>query len=240
VQAQCGTLREFATEVAPALFPRRLCSKVFLNELERKLCDCAAYFDAAKSFAGRDLAYSALAHVNLQLDNGFFLRINEADGSRLEAGLLDWYGCTRAPLAAVMSGCISGAEPSMLTSHLGPLVRCFVTEYAREGGPQIDAATLLLQVLLLFVHTMVGSLTCINTDIFQEGPPRAEWATVQSRDDPRVNGRWNVRCRVIAILQQLAFWDAVDLHAMYVRFGQDWDADKPVRLDGVRVERELS
>lgn len=236
---QCGALREFATEVAPGLFPSRLCSEAFLDELERKLGDCAPYFDAVKSFTARDPAYSALAHPNLQVDNAFFWRDPDASG-RLEAGLLDWYGCARAPLAAVMLGSLSGAEPSVLIAHLGPLVQCFVTEYEREGGPRIDAATLLLQVLLLFVYTMVGSLTFIATDIYHEGPSRADWATVQSRDDPRVMGRWNVRCRTIAILQQLAFWDAVDLHALYVRFGRDWDAHRPVRLDGVQLEGKLS
>jgi len=234
-KAQCAALRKFATIVAPHLFPRRLCSAAFLDEFEVKVADCAGYFDAAKHYASRDPDYSGLTHPNLQIDNGYFWTTSPeeaeptGDGTVLEAGLLDWYNCQRALFAAIMMGCLSGAEPAVLAQHIGPLVRCFVDEYAKEGGPQIDAGSLLLQFQLLFVHTLVGSLTFIASDIYSEGPPRAEWASVRSKDNPRVMGRWNVRCRTVAILQQLAFWDIVDLHAVYVRFAEDCDAERAPR-----------
>ena len=57
----------------------------------------------------------------------------------LEAGLLDFYNFTRAPFAGIFMGCLSGAEPDVLTAHLPGLMRCFASEYAAAGGPSIDA-----------------------------------------------------------------------------------------------------
>mmetsp|Transcript_12506 Transcript_12506/g.36121 ORF Transcript_12506/g.36121 Transcript_12506/m.36121 type:complete len:185 (-) Transcript_12506:109-663(-) len=179
--------------------------------------DCATYFDAAKRYVSRDSAYCALIHPNLQVDNAFFWRSANGD---LEAGLLDWYNCQRAPFAGIMMGCLSGAEPDVLAKHISPLIRCFIDEYAREGGPMLDAEELLLQFNLMFVHTLVGSLTFIQTDIYLEGPPREEWQNVRSKDDPCVMGRWNVRCRTIAILQLLGLWHMSDLHSVYMQFAE--------------------
>ena len=50
------------------------------------------------------------------------------------------------------------------------------------------------------------------------GVPRAEWPSIASRDDPRVMGRWNVRCRVISLVDGLGFWALRDLHGEYMRW----------------------
>ena len=47
-------------------------------------------------------------------------------------------------------------------------------------------------------------------------PSMAEWNSVQDRWDPLVMGKWNVRCRTIAILQLLGFYKAAPLHATFM------------------------
>ena len=153
-----------------------------------------------------------------QIDNGFFWR-DERGG--LQAGLLDWYNCTRAPFAQIFQGSLGGAEPALLAAHLDGLMECFAAEYARAGGPQIDAAGLARQFRLVYAHNLVGGLTFIQSDIYSEGPPRAEWAEVRSKDDKRVMGRWNVRCRVVAIIQSLGFWKAQELHALTMEWARE-------------------
>ena len=175
-----------------------------------------------------------MAHANLQIDNGFFWRTQSGE---LEAGLLDFYNFTRAPFAGIFMGCLSGAEPDVLTAHLPGLMRCFASEYAAAGGPSIDADELLLQFQLLYVSTLVNSLTFIASDIYTEGPPRSEWRDISSKEDPRVMGRWNVRCRTIAIIQSLAFWQQQKLHATFMGwvrsgFGDNWKG-LPGGLDGL-------
>ena len=76
---------------------------------------------------------------------------------------------------------------------------------------------------------MVNALSFIESDIYVEGPPRDEWKSVMSKEDPRVMGRWNVRCRVIAILQSLAFWKKAKLHEIFMSWvrsgcGDEWKA----------------
>ena len=58
-------------------------------------------------------------------------------------------------------------------------------------------------------------------DILREGPPRAEWPSILSRDDPRIMGVWNVRCRTIAILDAVAFWAASELHAHFMGWARE-------------------
>ena len=106
----------------------------------------------------------------------------------------------------VLQGCLSGVEPSVLAEHEEGLMRCFVDEYVAQGGPPISAHELLKQWRLLYVISFVGQIQYIEMDILREGVPRAEWPTITSRDDPRVMGVWNVRCRTIAILDAAGFW----------------------------------
>ena len=53
-------------------------------------------------------------------------------------------------------------------------------------------------------------------DILREGPPRAEWPSILSRDDPRIMGVWNVRCRTIAIIQALGYYREANLHPIFM------------------------
>ena len=70
-------------------------------------------------------------------------------------------------------------------------------------------------------QTLVGGCSFIQSDIYAEGPSRAEWADVRSKDDPRVMGRWNVRCRVVAIIQSLGFWKTQGLHALTMEWARE-------------------
>ena len=62
--------------------------------------------------------------------------------------------------------------------------------------------------------------------VIDEGPSEEEWATIESRWDPRIMGVWNVRCRTVALVQILAFYEKADLYTTFM----EW-ADK----EGVRT-----
>ena len=195
--------------IAPSIFPPEISGPHFLKKLRRELTRCSEYFTAATNWVASDFRYTAMGHANLQVDNAFFWL--SSDGKALEAGLLDWYNTTRAPFASSFLMCMSGAEPDVLSRNIRDLVDCFVCEYSNAGGPEISTEVLLLQFHLLSVQALVGSFSFIVSDIFKEGPSQDEWATVMTTNDTRVMGRWNVRCRVIAIIQQLLFWEKNDL-----------------------------
>jgi len=220
-----GDLVEFQ-QLAPNLFPSEISDPSFISELRSQLVQCSAYFTAAANWVGADESYTALSHTNLQVDNAFFWRNEEGEGGGLEAGLLDWYNTTRAPFASVFLGCLSGAEPHVLEDHLYGLIKCFVFEYCKAGGPKISAEVLLLQFQLLSVHSLVGSLSFIKSDVYAEGPHRSEWASVMSTDDPRVMGQWNVRCRTIAIIQQLGLWKRMGLGKVMLAWAAEREEKK--------------
>jgi len=205
--------------LAPNLFSIDICEPNFLSNLRSELVQCSTYFTAATNWVGADDAYTALGHTNLQVDNAFFWRKSDEGG--YEAGLLDWYNTTRAPFASIFLGCLSGAEPSVVADHLQGLMECFVSEYKTAGGPKISAEVLLLQYQLLSVQALVGSFSFITSDIYTEGPQRSEWPSVMNTDDPRVMGRWNVRCRTIAIIHQLTIWKLMNLGKIMLAWSKE-------------------
>ena len=68
------SLIEFATVVAPRLFPPALSDPAFLRRAKDECAQCARYFTALGAATSRSADHVALTHVNLQIDNGFFWR----------------------------------------------------------------------------------------------------------------------------------------------------------------------
>ena len=54
-------------------------------------------------------------------------------------------------------------------------------------------------------------LPFIGTEIYPQGPPKAEWPSITDRWDARIMGTWNVRCRVVALLQLTRYWEAAQV-----------------------------
>jgi hypothetical protein len=97
-------------------------------------------------------------------------------------------------------------------------MRCFSEEYHRFGGPLVDPAELSLQYRLTFVTGFIGNLQYIESEILKDMPSKAEWNSVEDRWDPRVMGKWNVRCRTIGILQLLSFYQAAPLYETFMEW----------------------
>ncbi len=188
----------------------------------------APHFTAVADYLSSRDELVALSHVNLQIDNGFFWRSGageaggevggEAGGAEpsLECGLLDWYGANRTSSVSVWLGCLSGAEPEVLVAHEDGLMRAFSEELYRWGGPLIDPNELKLQYRLAFVAGMPTMFQYIRSDILSELPEPSDWAGIADRWDPRVMGRWDLRCRLTAIIQALGFYRAVPLHSTFM------------------------
>jgi hypothetical protein len=47
-----------------------------------------------------------------------------------------------------------------------------------------------------------------------------------STDDPRVMGQWNVRCRTIAIIQQLGLWKRMGLGKVMLAWAAEREEKK--------------
>jgi len=220
------SLLSFVAECAAPLFGPTLGARSTLERIKAEFVAMAPYLTAAQRYVASKPELHALAHANLQIDNAFFWRASDErdpDKVRLECGLLDWYNVSRAPAAGVWMLCLSGVEPDVLARHEEGLMRCYSEEFHKYGGALLDPNELRLQFRLSFCATFVGNLQFIETDIKREGPSRAEWAKITDRWDELIMGRFNVRCRVIAIMQLLAFYEAVPVHATFM----EWVNDNP-------------
>ena len=207
--SQADILIDFVSNVARGVFPPSQVEPAFLERFKAQLVEMAPFFTAANAYVASDERYIGLTHINLQIDNGYFWQ--EEEGGRLECGLLDWGGATRLPYTSTFMGMLSGAEAEVLYAHEEGLMRCFADEYAACGGPQLDVDELLLRFRLSYAGMVLGALQYIEQDIYPECS-RADFETISTRWDPKLMGRWNARCRTIAILCMLGFWEKHDLH----------------------------
>ena len=88
----------------------------------------------------------------------------------------------------------------------------------KYGGPLVDPNELQLQFRLSFVASFVGNLQFIEKDIYSEGPSLEEWKSIHSRWDAKIMGQWNTRCRTIAIIQLLGFYEAANLYTTFMNW----------------------
>ena len=121
-------------------------------------------------------------------------------------------------------------------------MRCFADEYFKYGGPQVDPNLLRLQFRLAFCTGFAGNLQYIEAEVLKEMPSKEEWRSVRDRCagqrramggsvngvsswrrplnrwDPRVMGRWNVRCRTVAFLQLIRAHEALGMHSFFMEW----------------------
>ena len=164
----------------------------------------------------------------LRVARRFFWREDE-NSEELECGLLDWYNLSRAPAVSVWSGSLGGCEPEVLMSHGLSIMEAFSSEYKRYGGPDVDAAELLRLYKLAFPASLASSLQSSMADaMVSEGPSKEEWGTITSHWDERIMGAWNVRCRVVALVQSVKYWDVANLHKVMM----DWVREQGISETG--------
>jgi len=209
-------LTDFVLNYAATLFGPTLADANFLESARTEFVQMTPYFTAVQNYLAKFPELMAISHINLQIDNAWFWRKSGGEGGsasdvELECGLLDWYNTGRAPTVAVWMGCLSGVEPHILLAHEDGLMKCYSAEYHKYGGPLIDPNQLKLLFRLTFVSSFLQNFQYIQTEILKDMPSKAEWNSISDRWDPAVMGKWNVRCRTIAIMQLLGFYKQAPL-----------------------------
>merc|ERR1719189_2430159 len=109
-----------------------------LLKVKAELLEMCPYFkDLSDNYQTNNSDWIAANHANLQADNAYFWR---DEYGAMACGMLDWGGFSRAPFGVRFLGCLSGADVGMMLGHEEGILRCFVDEYARCGGPKLDVA----------------------------------------------------------------------------------------------------
>ena len=130
-EQQFDVLLDFVSTRSSRLFGPHLGARSTLERIKSEFVRMAPYFTAVQRYLASKPELYALSHVNLQIDNAFFWRTDDAtaaDEAMLECGLLDWYNVGRSPTVSVWMGSLSGVEPEVLLRHEKELMRCYSTE----------------------------------------------------------------------------------------------------------------
>lgn len=184
----------------PGLLPANVRSPEFLARLRDDVPRLARHEDTVTSQLADDADYIALCHWNANIDNAWFWR----DGDEvLHCGLMDWGCVSQMNLGMALWGAMSGAETDLWGAHLDDLLRLFVSEVHRHGGPLLDAARLRRHTLLYAAGMGVAWLldvpALIRKKFGADGP--------STRTDPRIRDDESVRAPLQMLCNLLSAWE---------------------------------
>ena len=199
LQRRVRQLAEFA-ETGPGLLPAAVGSPKFLARLGEDVVRIAQHEDLITQQLAADSDYVALCHWNANIDNAWFWR---DAGGVLHCGLMDW-GCVgQMNMGMAIWGAMSAAENEMWDDHFAELLRLFVAEVHRCGGPDLDPDRLLRHTLLYAAAMGVAWLldvpALLNKRFGADAP--------SDRRDPRIRDDESLRAPLQMLSNLLSAWD---------------------------------
>lgn len=193
-------------EAHPGLLPANVGAPEFLARLRVEVPRVARHEQTIMSQLADDADYVALCHWNANIDNAWFWR----EGGVLRCGLLDW-GCVgQMNVGMAIWGAMSGAETDMWSLHFDELLRLFVDEVLRCGGPDLDPDRLRRHTLLYAAAMGVAWLLDVPALIrarFGADPP-------ESRMDPRIVDDESVRAPLQMLANMLNLWERHSMESL--------------------------
>ncbi|MGD1174139.1 hypothetical protein ACKUVQ_17980 [Mycobacterium seoulense] len=196
LERRVDQLAEFAQR-DPGLLPA--CSPEFIARLRHGVPRFAEHEQTIARLLAEDSDYVALCHWNANIDNAWFWRDT---GGLLRCGLMDW-GCVgQMNLGMALWGAMSGAETDLWDTHLDELLRLFVIEFRRCGGPELDPVRLLRHALLYAAAMGVAWLLGVPALI------RSRFEAIpDSRMHPLIRDDESVRAPLQMLSNLLFLWE---------------------------------
>lgn len=204
LQGKLEKLQSFAA-AHPQLFPRDVGSAQFLERFAREAPLVLEHELAIRSYLNERADYIALCHWNCNLDNAWFW--TDARGE-LQAGMLDWGSVGQMNVAQSFYGMTCAAETEFLNQHRHELMRLFVDEYRRNGGPAIDVAEFALLVKLSIAVLGIAWILDAPTLIEAQIP---DVHTVKDRFDAKLKNDFLARAQLQLLVVMLNEWLADDI-----------------------------
>merc|ERR1711907_157684 len=97
-----------------------------------------------------------------------------------------------------------GAEAEMMAEHEERLVRCFLDEYKKAGGEELDFDTFYMCFKMAQATAIYGCVA--NLGQLRRILPAAAWKDIKDRYDPKVDGQFLTRCYYVQVELFLAMW----------------------------------
>lgn len=181
-EGRIDRLIDFIARVAPQLFVAEGTEPAFLRKWREDLLFGLTHKDAVIADLHRDVDYTGLCHINLNVDNAWFWRDGSGD---LRVGLLDWGGVGQLSIAQALSSMLMMPEPETYLRLEREVIATFIDEYAKCGGLALDEHELLLQYKASVFSTAICTIVTIIVDVLSR-IPEEDYGTMQDRFDPRL------------------------------------------------------
>lgn len=187
---------DFIMNTIPTIASKEILDKAKLTKVKEEVLEVAPYFsDLTNFYQVNNSNYMAAVHVNLQPDNAFFWRDEYGD---LACGVIDFGGFSRMPIIPSFMGVLVGAEADLMLAHEEGIIRSFVDEYQRCGGPALDFEEVQLRYHLMYISVVYDCLQWIERDILKMTTKEA-LRKMSGALDPDFQGLFRVRCRTLTI-----------------------------------------
>ncbi len=181
IEEKVDRLIDFISRVAPQLYPAAADAE-FLKAWREDLLFGFQHKDAVIAYLHQNVDYTALCHINLNVDNCWFWRNGAGE---LQVGLLDWGGVGQLSIAQALSSMLMMPDPDMYVRLQHLVIGTFVDEYARSGGPSLDVSELRLQ----YKASVYSTALCTIVDVILDHLGRfseVEYASMKDRFDARL------------------------------------------------------
>ncbi len=202
LQAKVAAYAEFARSY-PQLVPENISSPEFIAQLAEQAPRFAENEASIRQFLQDAPELIALCHWNAHVDNAWFWR--NARGE-IECGLLDWGHVSQMSLAMALGGCLTAAEPELLSAHLDSLLALFAAEFRSCGAPALDVRELKLHFMLALGTS--GLLLLDAPALIQRRVPNL--AEVKDRFDARIRSNEFARAQLHLLTVFLTLWKTED------------------------------
>jgi hypothetical protein len=194
------------SEDVPQLFPGRLGSAEFLDQLDEEIPLVFDLQDQIRSYLQGTTDYVALCNTNMNIDNAWFW----TDAGEKKVGLLDWGGVSRMNLAQAFYGMICSCETRFNNAHRRELMELVVREYRRAGGPQTSLDPLFYMARL--ATAFLGTAWTLTAPAIIAAVV-ADYRQTISRFDPRLRDSFLGRVQTQCLMVFMNEWKELQLGA---------------------------
>lgn len=199
LKSKLTKLKAFADR-APQLLPDGLADPAFLEDFAQGAVELLAKEQEIWRHLHGSRDAIALVHWNMNPDNGWFWR--DGDGV-MQSGQLDWGGVGQAHLAQAYYGMTCAGEADFLARHDAHLQALLLTEYARLGGPRLDAAAFDGQVKLAIA--LLGTAWMLDAPALLEAE-LPDYPSLTDRKDGRLRALFLPRAQLQLLTIFLSEW----------------------------------
>mmetsp|Transcript_32805 Transcript_32805/g.52327 ORF Transcript_32805/g.52327 Transcript_32805/m.52327 type:complete len:625 (-) Transcript_32805:164-2038(-) len=241
VDAKLKNAFKFITGLGSAVFPEWTRTEKFGHKFFDTMLKVNAYAAEINYSMHANPDYTALGHLNLNVDNAYFWR---DDAGKLDCGVFDWGGLGLASCGSKLWWWYYCMDYADFKRSITGLLETYVETYKEHSGLVLDKDELYVMVILSAIQQMAGLVAAVPQ--ITKMCPKKEWDTIKDRYDPRiganVDGKSTIRLylhcmnTIMAIIEDMKGDEIVNtwIKDVYVgKFNQKPKTDAMIGLDVV-------